>query len=286
MRLSTTYDRGRPVISFEVFPPKTDEGLENLMVELAKLKQFHPAFISVTYGAGGSNQARSIQVIERVQKLGLIPLPHFTCVGSDKEFILAFTKQIEAMGIHNIVALRGDPPKDRTNYRPEHNVFAYASELVEFLRKNTTLEIAVAGYPEVHPAAESAGKDLDALVKKVNAGASVIITQLFYDNQVYYELVRNLRDRGVTVPVVPGVLPLIAQSQIDRVQALSGTKFPKVFLNELEACGTNVEAFRKAGIRFAIAQIKDLLANGAPGIHLYPFNQAAAVTEVLSALSL
>ncbi len=286
MKLSELYTGNKPVISFEVYPPKTDEGIDKLMGELKKLKVFDPAFISVTYGAGGTTQGRSLIVIKRIMdELGLIPIPHFTCIGSDKESILSFVKVIEGLGLKNILALRGDPPKDKTYYHPEKNVFHYASELVAFLKANTDLEIAVAGYPEVHPQAKSLDEDLTHLNEKIKAGASLIMTQLFFDNAVYFNYVEKAKKLGINVPVIPGILPLTSAHQIQK-SIECGAKIPAKLTTWIDPYQHEPLAFHKAGIEYVVQQVKGLLKAKVPGLHLYTFNQAEAVSQVLRGVSL
>jgi methylenetetrahydrofolate reductase (NADPH) len=282
MKLSEVYKSKKPVISFEVFPPKTDEGIDALMGELKELMQFRPSFISVTYGAGGSTQGRSIKVIDRIQKeIGVPPLPHFTCIGSDKASILNFSKVIESMGIESILALRGDPPKDKTNYHPERNVFKYAPELVAFLKEHTSLEIAVAGYPQGHPDTRVLDTDIGHLAEKVQAGAEVVITQLFYDNAIYFRFVDKAREKGIKVPIIPGIMPLTNPAQIEKTITLCGVQLPDGLQKKLQPYLDNKEEFQKIGIAHAVEQVQELLAKNVPGIHFYPLNHAWAVAEVI-----
>jgi methylenetetrahydrofolate reductase (NADH) len=282
MELSKLYDQKEPKFSFEVFPPKTDEGIDNLIGELNKLKKFDPAFISVTYGAGGSTQGRSVKVIKRIlNEVKVTPLPHFTCIGSNESSILDFVKVIEGLGIKNILALKGDPPKDQADYSPENNIFNYANELIAFLKQNTKLEIAAAGYPEVHPKALSLDDDLDHLKLKVEAGAEVVISQLFYDNNYFYNFVERARQKGITIPIIPGILPLYIPSQIEKIIELSGTHLPEDFKRALNDSQDNLEEFKKIAVDYSVKQAKELLEFGVPGIHFYPLNKAEAVEKVL-----
>ncbi|MFC1478445.1 methylenetetrahydrofolate reductase [NAD(P)H] [Candidatus Margulisiibacteriota bacterium] len=283
MRLSNIYNQDQLIYSFEVFPPKTKEGIDNLLSELQKLKKFDPAFISVTYGAGGSTQGRSLQVISRIAlELNIPVMPHFTCIGSTEESILYFMKVIEELKIDNILALRGDPPDGKQFIETADNTFQYANELVAFLKKHTNMDIGVAGYPEIHPEALSLEKDLNNLKKKTDAGASVIITQLFFNNQHFFSFIEKAKEIGITIPIVPGIMPLTNLDRIDKIVQLSGAEIPQELRTQLEANKDNPENVKNIGISFAVNQIKELIEYGVPGIHFYTMNKSEIAERVLS----
>ena len=288
MKLKQIYNTDKPVISFEIFPPKaeTSEELNQkilaLFDELKILAEYNPAFISVTYGAGGSTRETTLDIVTRVKKeLKLPPMPHFTCVGSSREFILEYLKKIEQAGIENILALRGDPPKGETCFVKPENGFGYANELVCFIKENTDLGVAVAAYPECHTECCSLDADIENFKRKVDCGADVAITQLFYNNKCYFDFVEKAVNKGIKIPIIPGILPITSYSQMERTAMLSGCLLPKDFKNKLDKNKDDKEAVRQIGIEFAIQQCNELLANDVPGIHFYPLNKAFAVKTVL-----
>jgi methylenetetrahydrofolate reductase (NADPH) len=292
MKLKEIYKADQPVISFEIFPPKADsqnydDKINNLFGELKILSKYNPAFISVTYGAGGSTRDKTLEIVIKIKnELNLMPTPHFTCVGASKLEILDYIKQIENAQIENILALRGDPPKGQDYFVKPKDGFGYANELVEFIKANTNLGIAVAGYPEVHPEAESAKADLMNLKRKIDQGADVVITQVFFDNGYYFDFVEKADKAGIKVPIVPGILPITNIAQVERMVAMSGTKIPEDLTNSLKKFENYPDAIKKLGIEFAIKQCKELLANDIPGIHFYPLNKAFATDSVLKELDL
>ena len=280
MRLTEIYSQANPVISFEVFPPKTDDGLAPLLVELKKLQSLQPALFSLTYGAGGTTQGRSLLLLEKIScELNLELMTHLTCIGSSEKSLLAFLQKVSGWGIENILALRGDAPQDNPAYQPESGVFQHAADLIRFVKKNTALSIAAAGFPEKHPEAESLQTDLAYTKEKIAAGAEVIFTQLFFDNQYYYDYVKLARAHGISTPIVPGIWTITNLKQIQRVAGLSCAKIPAELLAKLEKASE--QEVRETGIDYAAAQIRDLLKHGAPGIHLYTLNKADAVSAVL-----
>jgi methylenetetrahydrofolate reductase (NADPH) len=293
MKLKEIYNSSSPVVSFEIFPPKApsqeelEQKISDLFAELKILSQFNPAFISVTYGAGGSTRETTLDIVNRVKNiLNIQPMPHYTCVGSSKSDILEDLKKIQNAGIQNILALRGDPPKGTTNFVKPKDGFGYANELVDFIKSNTDLGIAVAGYPECHPECDSLDKDIENLKRKVDCGAEVVITQLFYDNKSFLNFVEKAQAKGVNIPIIPGILPITMYSQLERIVSLSGCKLPQEFRNKIEDNKDNKEALKQIGIEFAINQCNELLENNVKGIHFYPLNKAFAVKSVLDNLKI
>lgn len=273
-------------LSFEVFPPKTDKGMENLFRELQILKNYAPSFISVTYGAGGSTQEKTLNLVERIQsEIKVEPLMHFTCVGASKNEIQDYMNVVKEKGLHNILALRGDPPRGVENFEPHPDGFAYANDLVAFIKSLNNFNIAVAGYPEGHPEAGSFDADIDNLKKKIDAGGEIIITQLFFDNDDFKRYIDKIRSKGIDVPVIPGILPVTGKNQIDKIVSLSGAKIPKKLIDALDKCNIADDICR-AGIDYSIEQCEELLREDVAGFHFYPLNKSKAVSLVLDNITL
>jgi methylenetetrahydrofolate reductase (NADPH) len=294
MRIADVYAAnralGRPTMSFEFFPPKTAEAEETLFARtLPRLRALGPDFISVTYGAGGSTRDKTLGIVARARRaLGLEAMAHLTCVGASRAMLRGVLDEARALGIENILALRGDPPAGETDFQPAPDGLSYAHELVTLVRSYGCFSVGVAGFPEGHLA--SAGDkhaDWAYLRAKVDAGAEFVLTQLFYDNRDYFEFVDYMQGRlGVTVPIVPGVLPILSTAQIKRFTALCGARLPEPLLARLEALGDDDEAVTQLGIEVATEQCRELLARGAPGLHFYTLNRARSVSAVLENLGL
>lgn len=285
MKLKEIYSQGKkPVISYEVFPPKDDadgEKLENLFEELNKLMVFNPSLISVTYGAGGSNRNESIEIIRRIkQELKIPPMPHFTCVSTSTKNISEYLKTIESFEVKNILALRGDVPK-------EGNVchdFKHADELVQYIKSNTDLSVAVAGYPEGHKECESFEKDLFYLKQKTGKGADVIYTQMFFNNEHYFSFVEKCSKVGITQPVIPGILPVSSYNQLLKMADMCKVEIPQKMKTILEKYQEDKDYTKKYAIEYAAQQCSELLQNGVKGLHFYTLNKAYAVSEILKYL--
>ncbi|TAL31092.1 MAG: methylenetetrahydrofolate reductase [NAD(P)H] [Spirochaetes bacterium] len=272
------------VISFELFPPKTEQGEINLMQALGELAVFKPGFISVTYGAGGSTQSRTLELSLKIRDtLGITPLVHFTCVGAGRDEIARYLGDVKAKGISNILALRGDPPKGQEHFVAPVDGFPYANELVTFIRSINGFTIGVAGYPEKHLEAPSMEADLENLKRKVDAGADYVITQLFYNNDDFYEFMNSVRRMGVTVPVIPGIMPVTNQANIEKVTRMCGAKIPNELMKRLVTCGSIVDVC-EVGIEYSIIQCRELKSWGVPGFHFYALNKSQAVSKVINAL--
>ncbi len=273
-------------LSFELFPPKTEVGVENLQFHLEKLMQFRPSYVTCTYGAGGSTRDRTLEVIGGVRKKYQVPVAtHLTCVGSTAEELRAYLRRARDLEVHNVVALRGDPPQGETKFQSIAGGFSYANELVEFVRTEfPSLGIAVGGYPETHLEAPSPQVDLDNLERKVDAGADVVITQLFYDNNDFFSFREQCTARGIRIPIVPGLLPVTNGAQIQRISSLCGAKLPGPFLAELDRFEPGSEGQFEVGVEFAAQQTADLIAAGVPGIHYYVLNKSEAIDRVLRAV--
>jgi len=284
MRIGDSLRIRQPHFSFEFFPPKSDEAVESLLDVVRALRGLEPGFVSVTYGAGGSTRARTIAVAKRIKReLGVEVMAHVTCVGSSRADLRALFTEIDQAGIENVLALRGDPPKGEKFVAPEGG-FAYASELVTMLASEFSFSVGGAAYPEMHPEAPDAATDLKNLVRKVKAGAEFLITQLFFDNEAYFEFVERARRFGIDVPIVPGIMPITNFSQVARMTAMCGVTIPARLRAALEERAAEPEAVAELGVAYATLQCADLLDRGAPGIHFYTLNRSPATRAVVSAL--
>ena len=273
---------GHPVVSIEVYPPKSEKAMRDLQEVLPRLVALRPDFMTVTYGAMGSTQARTLEVAALIRReYGLETASHLTCVGATRTEIDGILDRLVAGRIENVVALRGDPPQGEKHFVATEGGFAHASELVAHLRSRGQFGVAVAGYPEKHIEAPDLETDMAHLKSKVAAGADLVITQLFFDNKDYFAFVRRLRELGVTVPVVPGLLPIQSYSQIQRITGLCGAKIPEELRRELEAAGGDEKAMAEIGIRWTVSQCRGLLSGGAPGIHFYVLNRAGHMEKII-----
>jgi len=278
----------RPVVSFEFFPTKTDEGERTLLEKtIPALRRLNPDFCSVTYGAGGGTRDRTLAIVDRIQReQDLTAMAHLTCVNATRADTRVVLERTRALGIKNILALRGDPPNGGPFVKTEGG-FEYSYELVRFIQDAGGLSVGVAGFPEGHVACKE-GKHVDwqRLRYKIEQGADFVITQLFFRNRDYFECREYLARLGVTVPIVPGILPILSTAQITRFVALCGAGLPPRLLSELEKHGANDEAVTEFGIEYATEQCEELLREGAPGLHFYTLNKSRSTTEVLTRLGL
>lgn len=287
MKIRDLFSQGKPLFSFEFFPPKSDAGMANLEKTIRELVDLNPAYVSVTYGAGGSARERTVALVTRIQdELGLCAMAHFTCVGSGKEEMGQVLDRLVDGGIENIIALRGDPPAGAEVFEQAPDGFAHASELVTFIRRRFGDRICVAGagYPEGHVECRDLESDMAHLAAKVKAGADFLITQLFFDNQHYFSFVKRARAAGITVPIVPGLMPIGNLAQIERFTKLCGATIPAALFAELDRCRDDPAAVAALGVAHATAQAVELLHGGAPGIHFYTLNQSPASRVILTAL--
>ncbi|GAC1306813.1 MAG: methylenetetrahydrofolate reductase [NAD(P)H] [Vulcanimicrobiaceae bacterium] len=285
MKIGDLLEHRRPCISFEFYPPKTDEGVETLMRTVRSLRILNPGFVSVTYGAGGSSRARTLEVVKRIKaELEIEPLAHLTCVGSTREEMRALLRELAAGGVENIMALRGDPPQGEARFTAAVGGFRYASELIEMLAREFDFGIGAGAYPEVHPEAVDADDDVRVAVAKVAAGASFLVTQFFFENGAYFDYVERLRDAGITVPIVPGIMPITNYAGVSRMLAMNGGRMPQRLLAELEARVDEPDAVAELGVAFTALQCRELLVGGAPGLHFYTLNRSTATRAVVSAL--
>jgi methylenetetrahydrofolate reductase (NADPH) len=285
MRIDAILAERRPVFSFEFFPPKTDEGLVNLRETLAVLSNDEPDFVSVTYGALGSTRDTTIDIVKWIkQDLGIEAMAHFTCVGATVDELRGTLDEIEAAGVDNVLALRGDPPAGQEEWVQTDGGLLYSTELIALLEEHYGFAVGAAAFPEVHPQADSAESDIRFLKAKQDAGASFLITQLFYDNEFYFDFVARARDAGVTVPIIPGVMPVTNLRNIRRITELCKSEIPEPFERQLEAREDDPHALQDLGVAYATLQCVDLLARGAPGIHFYTLNRSPATRAILAAL--
>jgi len=285
--ISELFSTQRPVRSLEFFPPKDEAGVEALRQTATVLKRIAPDFVSVTYGAGGTTRDRTAQVSRLLrQEIGFTVMPHLTCVGHTREELNGVADQLHAGGYRNIMTLRGDPPKGQTEFVPYRDGLRYGSDLVALLRaRHADFCLGVGGYPEKHPEAPSLEVDLDNLKRKVDAGAAFVTTQLFFDNTVYYRFVEKCRARGITAPIVPGIMPVLSLKQIRRFTEMCGATLPEKLIKRLEAAGDTPDIVETIGIEWSLTQIRDLLERGAPGYHLYVMNRAKSALALTAGLA-
>lgn len=285
MRVDEIIKQRKPIFSFEFFPPKTEEGEKNLYATIAKLRELDPAYVSVTYGAGGSTRERTIEIVKRVKReTGIEPVAHFTCVGATVDELREVLDEMAAAGIENVLALRGDPPQGQDKFERTPGGLGYANEITELIASSYDFCIGGACYPEGHPEATSMEDDIAHLKLKVAAGASFLVTQLFFDNDAYFEFVERARAAGIEVPIIPGIMPIGGLEQIKRFTSMCGATIPERLMSELEARADDAEAVTDLGVAYATLQCADLLARGAPGIHFYTLNKSPATRAILSSL--
>jgi methylenetetrahydrofolate reductase (NADPH) len=283
MLVSEVYGPGKFGLSFELFPPKTDAGEQVMHAHLGELMAFNPSFVTCTYGAGGSTRDKTLRIVAEVRRRYGCPVAsHLTCVGATADDLRSYLAEAWQQGIENIVALRGDPPRGEATFCPTVGGFCYANELVAMIRSEfPQFGIAVAGYPETHQEAKSAEHDLANLKRKVDAGASVVITQLFYDNADFFRFRDHVQALGVTVPIVPGILPVTNLAQIQRITSLCKARLPDELVDALARAGDDEAGQFEAGVEFATRQVSELIEAGVPGVHFYVLNKSPAAIRVL-----
>jgi methylenetetrahydrofolate reductase (NADPH) len=285
MKIADMLKRSRPVFSFEFFPPKTDRDTIQLFETLREAKKLEPGYISVTYAPGGETREKTVEIVRRAKnEIGLESMAHLTCVGQSRQEIKGFLDELKRSEIENVIALRGDPPREQTKFIPHPEGFRYASELTAFIRASYDFCIAVAGYPEGHIESSDKEMDWDYLRQKVMAGANFIITQLFFDNRDFFAFEKSMRERGVTVPIVPGIMPITNYGQIVRFTRICGAKIPPRVAMDLEAIHQNQEAVQDYGISHATRQCRELLSHGVPGIHFYTLNKSRSTQKIIQNL--
>ena len=287
MKISDRIAAGKPFFSLEYFPPKERSDWASFFQVVERLSGLDPLFCSVTYGAGGSNQDATLEIVSRMQQMGLETMAHLTCVGAHADRLNGFLDSLAEAGIQNVLALRGDPPAGTTADQLTESPLHFASDLVGFVRNShPEMGIAVAAYPEIHPEAVSAEADLAFLRQKMDLGGEVAITQLFFDNTLYFDFLRRARSRGITRPIIPGILPILNLKMIERISQLSGACIPTGFMASLIEADRRggAAAVRSVGVAHARKQTEELLLSGVQGVHLYTFNKAEAVLELTDGL--
>ncbi len=279
--------KGAPTFSFEFFPPKTEDGERNLRITLEDLRAFEPDFVSVTYGAGGSTRHRTVELTKWIKEgLGIESMAHLSCVGTTRGELIGILDGIREAGIENVLALRGDPPRGETEWKPHPGGLSYSTELAALISEHYPFGIGAACFPEVHPQAPNLAHDLRFLKEKVQSGASFLITQLFFDNELYFRFVDEARAAGIDVPIVPGIMPITDVKQIKTITGMCGATIPDGLLQALEWRAGDPDAVLQLGVSYATLQCAELLARGAPGIHFYTLNRSPATRAILSALTL
>ena len=281
--------RSKPfVLSVEVFPPKTEAGDEGMYRALERLQAYQPSFVSCTYGAGGSTQSRTLEICRRVQSdFGLPATSHFTCVGSTRQELLDWLALATRNGIGNIMALRGDPPQGQTEFKTVVGGLSHANELVELIRSHyPEMGIGVAGYPEKHPEAKDLDTDLANLKRKVDAGADAVFTQLFYENSNFLRFRDRCVQRGINIPLVPGIMPITEFARIKRITSMCGAVFPALLASRLEAVQHDAQTQFDIGVEFAIQQCRELMDAGVPGMHFYVLNRSESCERILEGLGM
>ena len=287
MRLSTLLEQNTLSLSFEVFPPKTDSTFDSVRGATEEIAKLHPSFMSVTYGAGGGTSRYTLDIAKNIKEnYGVPTLAHLTCVSSTRETVREKIREIRAAGIENIMALRGDIPADRLSEDRSQWDYHHAVELVEDIRAiDENICIGAACYPEIHPESENQKEDIRHLREKVDAGCSFLTTQMFFDNNLLYNFLYKIREAGITVPVIPGIMPITNAKQVERAIALSGSFMPQRFKSLVDRFGNSPAAMQQAGIAYATDQIIDLYANGITNVHVYSMNKPEVAKKIHDNLS-
>ncbi len=288
MRIVDLFDGSEPVISFEFFPPKTEEGVDALYETVKALRHCRPSFVSVTYGAGGSTRDRTLELVARIQnELDLTTMAHLTCVGSTRDEIRQTLQRLHDSGIRNVLALRGDPPKGADSFEATEGGFSVATELVAFIQElDLGFCVGAACYPEGHVESDDLEQDLSHLVEKVDAGADFLVSQLFFDNADYRAFVSRARSAGITIPIVPGLMPVTNAAQVERFTKMCGSRIPQELYRRLRIVESDPAAVVATGVQWAVDQGRELLEMGAPGLHFYTLNRSSATLAVHAALGL
>jgi methylenetetrahydrofolate reductase (NADPH) len=286
MRLDAVLEgRRQPVFSFEFFPPKTDDGVRQLFEAISHLRELEPTFVSVTYGAGGSVRTRTVDLVTRIRReLDIEPVAHLTCVDATVDDLCGILDALRDAGIDNVLALRGDPPEGDERFVATAGGLAHGNELMELITADYRFCVGGACYPEKHPESADADEDVRAAKRKAEAGASYLITNLFFDNRMYFDFVARARVAGVTVPIIPGIMPVTNVGQIRRFTLKIGATIPEPLLDALRTRENDPEAVLQLGVAWATLQCAELLAGGAPGVHFYTMNRSPATRAILSAL--
>lgn len=287
MKIAAFYKEKKPVLSLEIFPPKKDYSLGTIFATIDELKKLNPKFISVTYGAGGKEKDKTGEIAARIKKnYGIEPLAHLTCARHTKAEVDAILDELWQAGIRNILALRGDPPENEADFDFSHQEYRYAYELIDDARAKADFGIAAAAYPEGHSECSRLSADLTNLKMKVDRGVDFLITQMFFDNRIYYDFVDKAITKGINIPIVPGIIPVLNAKQIKRIIYLSGASIPHTLLKLVDEYEDSPDDMAKVGTDFASSQVQDLVTNKVAGVHLYTMNKAEAITEIVNNVGL
>ncbi|MDP3980873.1 MAG: methylenetetrahydrofolate reductase [NAD(P)H] [Chlamydiota bacterium] len=287
MRLNELYHNNKIDISIELFPPKTQSGTDLMFEQVHRLNQYRPAYFSMTYGAAGTTRDQTLELIKTLKTtLNVETMCHLTIIGQSKNELARLLDELQETGIYNIIALRGDPPQGTGSFTPHPNGFSHAIDLVRETKKRSFFSIAVAGFPEMHPDSPDASTDIQYLKEKVDAGADIIITQLFFDNQYYFRYLDKVRKAGIQIPVIPGILPIISVAQVRRFTQMCHATIPKEVEEQLQRFENNDEAATAYGIELSTSQCRELIQSGVPGIHFYSLNRSHSAESVLKHLAL
>lgn len=285
MKINKKLSSSSPIFSFEFFPPKDSEGFATLFETIARLKASAPGFVSVTYGAGGSTRSKTVDLVGNIKNvIGIESMAHLTCVGHDQQEIRLVLESLQDRNIENILALRGDPPQGEEKFLKTEGGFEYANELVAFIKKNFSFCIGAACYPEGHVECKDLDRDIENLKRKVDSGVDFLVTQLFFDNQHYFDFLDRAQKANINIPVIPGIMPILNLKQIQRFTKMCGAKLSPALLDKFAGVEDDNEKVRQIGIQHAIEQCRELLENKAPGIHFYTLNRSKATLAILGAL--
>lgn len=285
MKIIEKLNTSTPVFSFEFFPPKDSDGFATLFETIARLKASAPAYVSVTYGAGGSTRAKTVDLVGNIKnKIGIESMAHLTCVGHDQEEIRSVLESLAARNIENVLALRGDPPQGEKAFVKTEGGFEYANELVSFVKKNFSFCIGAACYPEGHVECPDLDRDIENLQRKVDSGVDFLITQLFFDNRYYFDFMDKVQKKNIKVPVIPGIMPILNFKQIQRFTKMCGAHLSESLISKFEGAQDDIEKVRQVGIDHATEQCRELLKNKVPGIHFYTLNRSRATLAILEEL--
>ena len=285
MKISEKLKSSSPVFSFEFFPPKDEVGFQNLYETIEKLKPANPAFVSVTYGAGGSTRSKTVDLVGKIKNdIAIESMAHLTCVGHQKDEIVSVLESLQNLRIENVLALRGDPPIGEEKFIKTEGGFGYGNELVSFIKTNFSFCVGAACYPEGHIECPELSLDMDNLKRKVDAGVDFLITQLFFDNRHYFDFINKARQQGINIPIIPGIMPVLNLKQSQRFTKMCGASLSDSLLAKFDGVQEDPDKVREIGINHAINQCKDLLLSGAPGIHFYTLNRSKATLAILENL--
>jgi methylenetetrahydrofolate reductase (NADPH) len=285
MKISEKLKSSSPVFSFEFFPPKDEAGFQSLFETIEKLKPANPAFVSVTYGAGGSTRSKTLDLVGKIKnEIAIESMAHLTCVGHQKDEIVSVLESLQNLRIENVLALRGDPPMGKKKFIKTEGGFGYGNELVSFIKSKFSFCVGAACYPEGHIECPDLSIDMDNLKRKVDAGVDFLITQLFFDNRHYFDFIYKARQEGVNIPIIPGIMPVLNLKQSQRFTKMCGASLSEPLLAKFDGVQDDPDKVREIGINHAIDQCKDLLRLGVPGIHFYTLNRSKATLAILENL--